>query len=456
MKLSKEIPQAPRGLPVLGHVVPMVRDPLNFLASMTHEEMAGQELVRLRIGPFDTVLVTDPALTRKVLHEDDVYDKGGPVYTRIREVLGNGLATCPYGEHRRQRRLIQPMFQQDRFPTYARSMVAQIEDVTGRWHDGQVLDVPAEMLRLAARVSMATLFSSSLPEDTMRELVSDLGIVVVEGYRRMVSPALINRFPTAANRRDSQARTRLNATLGEIIAERRSNGEDHSDLLSALLLAGDPTATNGLGFDDAEVRDQVVTFFAAGSETTATTMSWVLYMLGRHPEIEQRVRAEIDSVLTGSIAEFEHLPALKYTTRVVTETLRMYPPAWLISRTVTSDTELGGHTIPAGATLLFSPYLIHHRGDVFPDPEHFDPDRWENQRREFYFPFGGGARKCIGDQFSLTEVVLAVATIVARWRLTIAPDARVRAVATAAVRPEGLHMHASPQKGRTAVLVDGF
>ncbi|XXX81532.1 cytochrome P450 [Sorangium sp. So ce134] len=425
--------------------MPLLRDSLGFLMSLPEHG----DLVRVRLGPFPATLVCDPGLTRHVLRDDRTFDKGGPLFDRARELIGDGVASCPHSEHRRQRRLLQPAFHPSRLLGYAQAFTAKIAEVTGSWRDGQVLDVPAEMLSISARVIGETMFSETLPAPVLHQALDDLTSVNAGVYQRMLMPPPLDRLPTPGNRRYHEARARLRHTLGGIIADRRASGTDRGDLLSALLAARDPDhAGVRQALSDAEIYDQVVTFFLAGAETTATTLAWALHLVAQHPDIEERLHAEADAVLNGGAAAHEHLPKLELTSRIITETLRLYPPIWLLTRSAVVDTHLGGHPIPAGTTIAYSPYLIHHRPDLYPDPERFDPDRWDGTRRpppprDAFIPFGGGARKCIGDQFGTIEATLALATLAARWHLRALPGQLVRPAVSASLRPHGLRMRAS-------------
>ena len=445
------LPVAPRSLPLLGHLVPLLRDPLAFLSSLP----AHGDLVKIRLGPGAAVVVCDPELTRQVLVDDRTFDKGGPLFRRLREVLGDGLASCPHSRHRRQRRLTQPAFRQERLPGYAKAMTANIDAVTNSWHDGQILDVHQELANFTLRALTEAVFSDALPPPVFRQTVEDFNTVLAGCYRRMILPPLWSRLPTPGNRRYLRAISRLRQAVGYAIREGQASGVDRGDLLSTLLEAPDPVSQDGPGdvegMTDTEISDQVVTFFLAGAESTSTTVAWTMHLLAHHPDIAERVRSEVDAVLAGAPADWEHLPRLQFTSRVVTEALRMYPPGWIVTRTVTTDTRLGNHALPAGATVVYSPYLIQRRGDLYTDPENFDPDRWDSQNRaqpprSAFITFGGGARKCIGDVFGITEAVLSVATIAARWNLHGLPDQRVRPVASIALVPGGLRLRVT---GRT-------
>ncbi|OLT33221.1 hypothetical protein BJF79_08035 [Actinomadura sp. CNU-125] len=446
------IPVAPGALPVLGHLLPALRDPWAFLKSLP----AHGDLVHIKAGPLTAVVVCDPYLTRQVLVNDATFDKGGLLFERGREVGGNGLGSCVHAEHRRQRRLAQPAFHRDMLPGYTGTMTATIDEVTASWRHGQVIDLVAETMQAASTIVMRTLFSDSLPPTVMQQALDDVTTILQGVLRRTVIPPPVDRalgwLPAGGARRYARARDRLRRTLGTVIAQRRTAhgpgpgrpvADERKDLLAALLAARD-TEGDGSGLSDDEIVDHAVTFFGAGVETTAATLAWALHLLGGHPEVARRLRAEVDAVLDGRTATHEDLPALDLTGRVITETLRLKSPAWLLTRSVTADARLGTHVLPAGTTVVFSPYLIHHRSDLFPRPDRFDPDRWLPERsaaipRQAFIPFGMGARKCIGDQFALHQASIFLATITARWRLE--PVHRtVRPVRAVAMRPGRLPM----------------
>ncbi len=422
---------APGGLPLLGHAPAFARRPLAFVARLP----AHGDLVRLRLGPLDAYVACHPELVRRLLAEDRTYDKGGLVLDRAREVLGDGLATCPAAAHRRQRRMLQPAFHRDRLPGYAAMMAEEIAGTTASWRDGDTIDVPAAMYRLTTAVTARCLFAAheragSLP-------VHESMDVITRGVGRRVMMPLpgVDRIPTPGNRRFRRARQDLREITERLIADYRAVGTDHGDLLSMLLGARDE---DGQGLSDAEIHDHVVTFLLAGMETTAATLSWAWTLLAANPSVRARLHTELDTVLDGRPARHEDLPALPLTARIVSETLRLYPPVWILSRTVTTATELGGHRVPAGATILFSPYLLHRRADLFPCPDRFDPDRWLTTARPApgtYAPFGLGARRCIGETFGTTEAALAIATIAARWTITPTPGRPVRPTRSSSLSP---------------------
>lgn len=442
MLALNSIAVAPGALPVLGHGIPLLRDPLGFLAALPR---AGN-LVRIRLGPATAVVVCDPDLLGEVLRDDRTYDKGGPFFDRVREMLGEGLASCASDRHRRQRRLLQPAFHIGRLPGYARAMTATTVEVTDRWRDNHITDVLADMMTITSRTFAVAMFSGALTASALDQAVADITSLATGTYRRMLTPPPLDRLPTPGTRRYHRARARLRSILGGVIADRRADTGDHGDLLSAMLAGHDPDGQDP-GLSDVEIVDNLMTFVLAGTESTSSTLAWALHLLAEHPDIERRVHAEVDAVLSGTPASFEHLLELRLTARVVTEALRLFPPGWMFTRIVVSDTHLGGHLLPAGTSLLYSPYLVHHRSDLYDEPELFDPDRWDSTVRSqpprgAYLPFGAGSRRCIGERFALVEAVLTLATIIARWQLKPLAGQQVRPGLAIALRPRALRMRA--------------
>ncbi|WP_280268062.1 cytochrome P450 [Nocardia wallacei] len=438
-RLSCEIPTAPGARPLVGHLLPFLKQPFAFLARLPEHG----DVVKIRLGPKSAVVVCDPGLTRKVLVDDRTFDKGGLFLEREREWLGESVATCTHNKHRHKRRLAQPAFHSHRLAGYARTMTAQIASVVDGWHSGQVLDVCPEMFTITSRVFGATMFSSTLPAGVLNEVISDLTSTFDGTFQRTLLPDAIGRLPLPSTRRYDRANRRLRETMNGIIAERRASGIDNGDLLSALLAVHD-RESDPAGTIDGEVSDAVVTFFVAGTETTSSALAWVLYLLAQHHDIEARLHAELDEVLSGRRPDHSDIERLDLASRIVTESLRLYPPAWFFTRTVTAEAGLGPYVLPVGSTVALSPYLIHRRADLYDDPDRFDPDRWLPERAApppgALLPFGGGARKCIGEAFGMTEVVLALVIIASRWRLQTIPGLRIRPPLSVSLVPGKLHL----------------
>lgn len=372
-----EIAGAPGRIPLIGHAIEVLRDPFAFLNSLsTHGD-----LVSIKPGPFTAVVVCDPKLLREVLLNDRVFDKGGPIFDRTREAIGHGLLASAHQGHRRQRRLIQPAFAATRLRGYSETMSEQIARRVGSWHAGQTIDVLAETFAITTSISSALLFTDTLPPSEHRQLIEDFAVVNQNITKRVIVSGWLNSIPTAGNRRYDRTRLRLRRTIRQIIVTRRSSDTDYGDLLSMIVAAGEgvaATAGNERGLSEDESIDEIISIFIAAVETTGLTLAWALYLVSQNTGVRERLQAEVDTTVTDGIARTEDLEKLKVANRVILETLRLYPPAWFFTRICTTPTTLRGCPIPAGSVIACSPYLIHHRADLHPHPETFDPDRWES------------------------------------------------------------------------------
>jgi cytochrome P450 len=298
-----------------------------------------------------------------------------------------------------------------------------------RWQDGETLDMAQEMMSLTLAIVGKTLFDADVEGEakTIGGALTD----IMHMFDRLTTPFpwLLELLPLPSNRRFARARARLDETIYRIINERRATGEDRGDLLSMLLLATD-TEGDGTGMSDQQLRDEAMTIFLAGHETTANALTWAWYLLAQHPEVEARLHEEIDGVLAGRLPTADDFPRLRYTEMVLAEAMRLYPPAWAIGRRAISDYQIGDYTVPARAIILMSPYVMHRTPRYYPDPLAFDPERWTPAAREArpkfaYFPFGGGPRVCIGEGFAWMEGVLLIATIAQQWRMRLVPGQTV-------------------------------
>jgi len=442
MSESAVIPVAPGALPLLGHLPRLARNPLRYLDTLA--EHGG--LLTLRLGRKNMLVVCDPALTHQVLVADDVFDKGGPFFEAAEKLMPTALGFVPHDRHRRLRKLMQPSFTRGRLSGYGEIMTEEITAAMAKWRDGQEFDVVSELMAVTGRVLTATIFSSSVSEQTLREIVSDSYELTRGLLVDTALPAPLG-WLTPGYGRYRRGVARLRETTQKLITERRAEGDaalEHRDLLSALLAGGED---GGDAFSDSELVDQLSFMLVAGTETTAQTVSWVLYELSKRPEVQEQLQAEVDEVLGGRPATYDDVPRLELTNRLLSEVLRFYSPSWLFTRVTTADTELGGHRIPAGTDVLYSPYIIDRAPQAHPEARSFDPDRWQPKRaecmqREGYIPFGTGARKCIGDQFSLVESALILATIAAKWRLEPVPGNRLRTSRKIVNTPYGLKLRA--------------
>ncbi|HEU0076556.1 MAG TPA: cytochrome P450, partial [Longimicrobiaceae bacterium] len=354
-------------------------------------------------------------------------------------VVGNGLLTSEDALWLRQRRLAQPAFHRERIAAYAADMTAYAARMAEEWQGGQVLDVAREMNRLTLAIAGKTLFGAEVAgeaEEIAHALTDALGL-----YKRLTNPLgpLLDRIPTPGTLRRRRARARLDATISRIIAERRRTGEDRGDLLSMLLLAQD-TEGDGGGMTDLQLRDEALTLFLAGHETTANALAWTWHLLAENPQAEAALHAELDTVLDGRLPTVDDLPALPYTRAVLAESMRVFPPAYVVGRQPLRDMEIGGFRVEEGSIVLMSPWVIQRDPRWWPDPLRFDPGRWTPEMeaglpRFAYFPFGGGPRKCIGEGFAWTEEILVLATLAARWRVRPVPGHPVAPEPMITLRP---------------------
>ncbi len=399
------------------------RDPLGFLTSLSREY---GDVVGFRIGTMPLVLLSHPDDIRDVLvtHQRDFIKGRGLQRTRL--LLGDGLLTNEGEAHLRQRRLAQPAFHRQRVSAYADTMVARAAAHRDSWRDGETRDTAHDMMELTLEIVSETLFGARVAE------TEEIGEALTEAlelfmYATLPFTEYLDRFEwLPVNRRFRAVRARLDSVIYRFVHERRASGEDRGDLLSMLLLAQDAEGDGG-GMTDEQLRDECMTIFLAGHETTANALTWTWYLLSLHPEIERRMHDEVDRALGGRTPAAADLPALPFTRQIVAESMRLYPPAWVLGRHPQRDYPVRGYVIPKGALVFISQWVTQRDSRWFPSPERFDPDRWgpdaATDRPKFaYFPFGGGTRQCIGEGFAWTEAILVLATIAQRWRLRVVPD----------------------------------
>ena len=411
------------------------RDPIGMFERLRDEH---GPFVRFRMGPLDMYLVTEPDLVQQVFTTHASRVRKGRILEGARVVLGDGLLTAEGEHHRRQRRLIQPAFHHERLDGYARIMSRRGAEAADRWGDGEVIDVFREMSALTMGVVGEALFGTELGDEFGR--VEEALVDVFRGFDLLVLPfaGVRMRMPTRTVRRFAAAKADLERIVDGVIADRRADGRDRGDLLSMLLAAQD--AEDGAAMTDEEVRHEVMTLFAAGLETTANALTFTWYLLARHPEAEERLRAEA-AALDGDPG-LDDLPRLPFAQRVLQESLRLYPPGWLLARRCLEEIPLGGYVVPKGGLVLMPPYLLHRDPRFWPEPERFDPDRWREggdapPHRFSYFPFGAGPRKCIGSSFASVEGALLLAVIARRVRLEAVSDDPLELQPQITLRPRG-------------------
>ncbi len=405
------------------------------------------DLARIDVVRTSLFLATHPDLVKDVLVTNNRLYGRGRGHLRMKLLLGDGLLTTDGEAHKRQRRLVQPAFHRQRVESYGDTMAQRAEELAGRWRDGSTVDVLSEMMALTLVIVANTLFGATV-DDEVEEIGSALtAMFEMFGFALMPFSELFDRVPVPTTLRLRHARARLDATIYRIIAERRRSGRDHGDLLSMLLLAQD-TGEEGDGgsMTDVQLRDEATTLFVAGHETTANALTWSWYLLSCNPEAERTMHAELDRVLAGRRPDAGDLASLPYTRAVLAESMRLYPPVWALGRRALADQTLGGYDIPGGSLVVVSPFITHRDPRFYSDPDRFLPERWLDERaperpRFSYFPFGGGARQCIGEQFAWMEGVLLLATIGQRWHLQLAPGHPVELNPLITLRPKhGMRM----------------
>jgi cytochrome P450 len=425
------------------------RDPLGLFERTAHQY---GDVALLRLGRTRLYLLNHPDFVKDVLVQEHRRFHKGRGLELAKYLLGEGLLTSEGEFHRRQRRLAQPAFHQQRIAAYAAAMVRQAERISERWtelgrrtHAPLMLDIHGEMMRLTLAIVAETLFGADV-EAEAQEIGQAIAtsMELFRSYMSLPFAPLLERLPLPSTRRFLKARTRLDTTIYRLIAQRRAAGEDRGDLLSMLLLAQDEEGSGGM--TDQQLRDEAMTLFLAGHETTANALAWSWYLLSQHPEVEARLHAELDTILEQRRAEAADVPRLPYTWAVLAESMRLYPPAWVIGRRAILDHEVAGYRVPRGSIVLVSQWVMHRDPRFFPDPERFDPDRWTEAARAArprfaYFPFGAGPRICIGEQFAWMEGVLVLATLGRRWRPRLVPGQRIALQPSITLRPaSGIRM----------------
>ncbi|HEX2078822.1 MAG TPA: cytochrome P450 [Longimicrobium sp.] len=447
MKALPPPPLMPGGF-LFGSGPEAVADPL---ALFTRAQRTLGDVVRLRgIPGIYWTLVTHPAGVEHVLRaRGRNYRKPDRFNVPVRMLAGNGILVSEGDSWLQNRRLMQPGFHRRRLAGLVGQMAEAADAAAERWDrlaaDGSEVDVAEEMLRLTLRIVGTSLFSHDLSGET-----SALGTAVRTAFvhvsRRMTLPVMPPPWvPTRENRRFAAARRVVHATVDEMVRERRRSGTERPDLLQMLLDAQD--AESGARMDDRQVRDEAVTLMIAGHETAAASLSWAWYLLARHPRAAARMREELDAVLGGRTPGVEDLPRLPYTRAVFDETLRLYPPAWGQPRESVQEDEIGGFRIPARHIVMVCQWVTHRRPDLWERPDEFVPERFVDAGPGTfppgaYYPFGGGARQCIGSQFALWEAQVVLATLAQRFAPELADGQEVVPDPTFTLRPRhGVRMH---------------
>ena len=412
---------------------PLNNNPLEYFTTIAREygDIAG-----LRILNFKTIFINHPDLIEEVLVTNARLYSKGRVLRANRHVFGEGLLTSEGDFWLRQRRLTQPAFHRARIASYAATMVEYAQRMMDGWRSGEERDAHGEMLRLTLQIVGKTLFDADVERDA-QEVGKSLELLLEIGanFRRTIF--VPHWLPTPANLRVKREVARIEKIIYRIIGERRASGRDAGDLLSMLLAAQDE---DGSRMTDKQLRDETITLFLAGHETTASTLSWTWWLLAQNPAAEAKLHAELDAVLGDRPPTLDDLPKLVYTGHVITESLRLYPAAWGLARLAVEDHEIAGYPVTKGMGVTMAQWVVHRDPRWYDAPEEFRPERWENDLlkrlpRFAYFPFGGGPRQCIGNTFALMEATLILATIVRKFRLRLVANHPVVPLASITLRP---------------------
>ncbi len=447
-RTPKRVAPMPKLAGPLGHLDFMRDDPLAFFLRVRDEV---GDVARFRLGWMTAHLVSRPEDVKHVLvDEHRRYDKQTRGFDELRTILGNGLVTSEGELWRRQRRIAQPGFLRERVASLAPRMIAAAADLRARWltlaERGETTDVAADMMRLTLRIASETLLSTNVSGDA--EVVGEaVALLLHEANDRLTSASLPLSVPTPQNLRVRRAMEALDKVVLRAIDERRKSERPPDDLLTMLATARD--AETGETMSDRQLRDEVMTMFLAGHETTANALAWTLYRLSLHPEARAVVHRELDRVLEGRLPSAADLPRLSSTTAVIKESMRLHPPVWIIGRRATEDDRIGEYVIPANSIVFVSPWVTHRHPSLWPNPEGFDPARFMPERaasipRFAYFPFGAGPRICIGAAFAMMEAELCLATLLPGLALDLVSSHAVRGQPSITLRPrDGIRMRVS-------------
>lgn len=444
----KRIAPGPPGHFLLGNLREFRRDVLGLVMESA---AAYGDVVRCRLGPQVVHLLNHPDHVEQVLQKRAAnYDKNTRSSAAIRAVTGESLLTCNGEAWKRQRRMDQPAFHHRQIIRFAEQMTTATEAAIRSWLGRPVLDISSEMARLTYSIVGQTLFSFNTGEDA----------ATVEKAMRVILPHVFGRLgnlinwpdklPTPANRRFHRSLAEVDEVVYRIIARHRraqADGNPDTDLLSMLMSVRD--SETGSGLDDTQLRNETITFLLAGHETTANALTWTFYLISRHPAVEQRLLAELNEVLAGKKPTLEDVSKLTYTKSVIQESMRLYPPIWIIERRVIEEDLIGGYTLPAGSAVVISPYALHRHPAFWERSEEFDPSRFDSPAPAAYIPFGAGPRSCIGSEFAMLEAQLITAMVMQSFHLELVPGHPVVPLPDITLRSKhGMRMNAHPRSGQ--------
>lgn len=420
-----------------GHFMQFRRDPIGFLQKLS----ALGDVTFFKMGKQQTYFINHPDFIRDLLTTNNAKFVKGRALQRAKKLLGEGLLTNEGENHLRRRRMIQPAFHRERIKSYAEAMTFYAAKMRDEWQDGDERDIDKEMMRLTLQIVAKTLFGANVEDEADQVGAALTTIIKMFNYLLLPFSDLLEKLPIPQVKKFDRAKETLNSVIYGIINERRKSGEDTGDLLSMLLAAQDEES--GASMTDEQIRDECLTLFLAGHETTANALVWTFYLLAQNPEKEAKLHEELSRVLPNArIPTVEDLPDLKYTESVFAESMRLFPPVWGLGRLTVEDYEVGGYTIPKDSLVLLSQFIIHRDRRFWENAETFLPERWEQQsikeagKKYIYFPFSSGVRGCIGESFAWTEGILLVAALASKWKLKLSPEQKIALQPLMTLRPK--------------------
>ncbi|NNE98177.1 MAG: cytochrome P450 [Pyrinomonadaceae bacterium] len=433
---EKHLPPSTRPGLLGGHFIKFRRRPTEFLTELS----SLGDITYFRLFRNPTYFLNHPDLIRDVLIKNNTKFVKGRALQRAKNLLGEGLLTSEGEKHLRQRRMIQPAFHHARIAEYAKSMTEYAERMSNEWRDGEVRDIDKEMMGLTLQIVGKTLFNADVDDET--DEIGNAMTTLIEMFDYLVMPfsEILEKLPFPQSIRFHRSKKTLDRVIYEIIDERRKSGKDEGDLLSMLLLAQDED--DGKGMSDKQIRDEALTLFLAGHETTANAMTFTWYLLSQNPDKEAKLKEELDRVVDGKTPSMEDVRDLKYTEAVFAEAMRLFPPAWAIGRLAIEEHRFGDYDIPKDALVLLSPYVTQRDPRFWDDAGEFIPERWEKQsikeagQKFIYFPFSRGVRSCIGESFAWMEGILLIATLAQKWKLELIPEQKIALNPVMTLRPK--------------------
>lgn len=426
----------PKGNFLLGNLIEFAKDPLSFMTRCAREY---GEIIPLHLGKRKAILLTKPEYIQQILKDRATFSKPMALKS-MHALLGQGLLTSEGETWFRQRRLAQPVFHQKRISGYGEVMVQYTQKMLADWQDGETRDIQAEMMRLTFNIIMKTLFNSDASEEQAHDVAQAMKVasewMIIQ--RKSIIP-FPEQFPTPSNIRYRNAIKKLDNYIYRIINERRSSGEDPGDLLSMMMEARDED--DGTQMTDKQLRDEIATLIFAGHETSANSLAWTWMLLSQYPETQTKLQQEVKQVLGDRPPVLGDIPALRYTSMVIKEAMRLYPVVWTIFAETSRECKIDNYQLPSDCTVISSQWVMHRLECYFEDAESFKPERWAGDFEKklpqgVYVPFGGGPRTCIGKNFALMESVLLLATIAQKFEINLIPDQSIIPEPTITLQPK--------------------